>query len=233
MINIRLYFRSMDPGSFYEYAAQQWQHITWLELTAVLFSIIQVLLSYRNHIALYPAGIISSGLFTILMLQPSVGLYAEALLNSYYFIMSIYGWYMWYRKKENKTLPITRCSRTDWLMVLTICITSFGLLYFVLHHFTTSNVPFFDALVSATAWAGMWLLAKRKLENWILLNISNAVAIPLLFYKHLPLTALLTLFLFIVAVFGYFKWKSILAQQLEPTGTNQGEGESPIRYGAL
>jgi nicotinamide mononucleotide transporter len=72
-----------------------------------------------------------------------------------------------------------------------------------------------DAWVSATAWAGMWLLAKRKIENWILLNISNAFAIPLLFYKQLPLYALLTAFLFIVAVLGYFDWMKILKQKNE------------------
>jgi nicotinamide mononucleotide transporter len=68
-------------------------------------------------------------------------------------------------------------------------------------------VPVWDAWVSATAWAGMWLLAKRKVENWILLNISNIFAIPLLFYKQLPLFAGLTIILFIVAVFGYFDWR--------------------------
>jgi nicotinamide mononucleotide transporter len=72
-----------------------------------------------------------------------------------------------------------------------------------------------DSFVAATAWAGMWLLAKRKLENWVLLNISNIVAIPLLFYKHLPLNALLTLFLFIVAVMGYFRWKKIMRKEAQ------------------
>jgi nicotinamide mononucleotide transporter len=82
-----------------------------------------------------------------------------------------------------------------------------GAQYAILHFFTESTVPLWDAFVSATAWAGMWLLARRKLENWILLNISNLAAIPLLFIKNLPLTGLLTLFLFIVAIQGYYSWK--------------------------
>jgi nicotinamide mononucleotide transporter len=86
----------------------------------------------------------------------------------------------------------------------------------MLKYYTDSTVPYWDAWVSATAWAGMWLLAKRKIENWILLNISNAFAIPLLFHKNLPLYALLTLFLFIVAVQGYFKWNKILKQEKVP-----------------
>ena len=85
-------------------------------------------------------------------------------------------------------------------------------LYIILKYFTPSTVPHWDALVSATAWAGMWLLARRKVENWILLNISNAFAIPLLFQKALPLYGLLTIFLFIVAVQGYYSWRKKINQ---------------------
>jgi len=94
--------------------------------------------------------------------------------------------------------------------VLLICVTAFVLLYLTLAHFTNSDVPIWDAWVSATAWAGMWLLAKRKVENWILLNISNLFAVPLLIHKDLYLFAALTSFLFIVAIFGYFKWTKIM-----------------------
>ncbi|HEY8388763.1 MAG TPA: nicotinamide mononucleotide transporter family protein, partial [Parasegetibacter sp.] len=81
------------------------------------------------------------------------------------------------------------------------------LLFVVLDRYTDSDVPLWDAFVSATAWAGTWLLTRRKLENWILLNISNLFAVPLMFHKGLPLFALLTIFLFVVAVIGYFDWK--------------------------
>ena len=80
------------------------------------------------------------------------------------------------------------------------------ILFLFLTSFTDSQVPAWDAWVSATGWAGMWLLARRKIENWLLLNISNAFAIPLLFNKGLPMLALLTVFLFIVACKGYFDW---------------------------
>jgi nicotinamide mononucleotide transporter len=194
-----------------EYIAGQWENTSVLEIIAVCFSVSQVLLSYRNSILLYPAGIISCSLFIGLLARPSVGLYAEALLNSYYLIMSIYGWIRWNRRnKLQEQINITRCSSNDWMRVAAICVMAFGLLYACLRYFTDSNVPFLDALVSAFAWAGMWLLANRKLENWILLNLSNIIAIPLLFYKGMPLTALLTVFLFTVAVFGYFRWRKIM-----------------------
>jgi nicotinamide mononucleotide transporter len=79
----------------------------------------------------------------------------------------------------------------------------------LLTKFTTSNVPVWDAWVSSTAWAGMWLLARRKLENWTLLNLSNLFAVPLLCYKHLIMFAVLTLILFVVAIFGFFEWRDI------------------------
>lgn len=191
--------------------SEQWQHTTRLELIAVIFSVTGVLLAYRNHVLLYPAGLISTGIYTWLLAQPHPGLYADAALNLYYFVMSIYGWILWGRKgRLSQPHTIQRSTARDWGIVAAICGLGFILLYGVLFFWTPSTVPVMDAFVSATAWAGMWLLAKRRIENWILLNISNAVAIPLLFYKQMPLTALLTLFLFIVAVFGYYRWKRIM-----------------------
>lgn len=81
------------------------------------------------------------------------------------------------------------------------------LLYVILKQYTSSTVPFFDALVSAIAWAGSWLLMRRKLENWLVLNVSNVMALPLLWYKELSLTALLTLIYIYVAIQGYVAWK--------------------------
>ena len=202
----------MNWAALADYTASEWRHITTLEIVAVLFSVAEVLLSYRNNILLYPAGIISCGLSIWLM--SSAGLYAESILSVYYLVMSFYGWYKWVqRTKRSDHLPISACSRRDWGIVAAIMICAFGILFFTLRKYTDSTVPLADAFVSATAWAGMWLLAKRKIENWVVLNISNIVAIPLLFYKHLPLMALLTAFLFVVAVLGYFRWKKIMAEE--------------------
>ncbi len=179
-----------------------WQ---WL---AVLLGVAEVLLAKANKIWLYPAGIASTLLSIFVLFR--AGLYAECLLNGYYVLMSIYGWWYWIKKKNQPPVKIAYSSRKEWMICLLIVFGGLALLYWLLNHFTPSTVPFWDAWVSATAWAGMWLLAKRKIENWILLNISNAFAIPLLIYKKLPLYAALTLFLFIVAVQGYFKWRKII-----------------------
>lgn len=190
---------------------QELKSVPLLEWIGVSFGIAEVLLAKANKIALYPCGIISVIVSTYIFFHS--GLYAESVLNMYYLVMSIYGWWWWVRRKEHASPPITRANKMDWLKTAGIVIVAFIILYFVLTRFTDSTVPFFDSWVSATAWAGMWLLAKRKIENWILLNISNAFAIPLLFYKSLPLYAMLTLFLFIVAVFGYIEWNKMLKQK--------------------
>ena len=187
------------------------KEISWLEWTGVGFGVAEVLFAKANKVWLYPAGIISVIISSYLFIIH--GLYAESALNMYYLLMSIYGWWFWVYKRDSAPLPVSKASRKEWIITIIIVIAGFIILYECLKNLTPSTVPVMDAWVSATAWVGMWLLAKRKIENWILLNISNAFAIPLLFYKGLPLYALLTLFLFVVAIFGYFDWKKILHKE--------------------
>ena len=181
---------------------------SWIEWLAVAFGIAEVLFARSNKVALYPAGIVGTLLSVYLFI--SSGLYAESLLNLYYVLMSVYGWWYWVKKKDMPPVRISYANKKEWRITFLIVAGGFIVLYVILKNFTPSTVPFWDAFVSATAWAGMWLLAKRKIENWVLLNVSNAVAIPLLFYKHLMLYAALTIFLFIVAIQGYLKWRKIV-----------------------
>ena len=195
---------------------------SWLERFSVGCGIIQVLLSKNNKVSNYLFGILGiiSGMYVLF----GARLYAEVALNMYYLIMSVYGWWFWMANKAAAQQPITSCSKKEWSIVASISFGGFILLFLILKNLivitgflfsgnislANSDVPIWDAWVSATAWAGMWLLARRKIENWILLNISNAFAIPLLIHKDLYLFALLTTFLFIVAIFGYFKWAKIM-----------------------
>jgi nicotinamide mononucleotide transporter len=178
-----------------------------LEWMGVAFGVAEVLMARANKIALYPCGIISVLISSYIFYQS--GLYAESLLNLYYLAMSIYGWWVWARQNDQPQIAITHAGRRDWQVTAWIVGGGFAVLCFALDRWTDSTVPAWDAWVSATAWAGMWLLARRKVENWLLLNISNAFAIPLLLYKGLPLYAVLTLFLFIIAVFGFFDWNKM------------------------
>lgn len=199
--------------NIFEWAQLLWQQICetgTLQWVAIAFGIAEVLLAKVNDIWLYPTGIIATFLSILILFE--AGLYAECLLNAYYIVMSGYGWWYWIKKKDQPPVKITSCSKKEWLIVLYIVFGGLALLYFLLKNFTPSTVPLWDAWVSTTAWAGMWPLARRKIENWILLNISNAFAVPLLFYKQLPLYAGLTIFLFIVAVQGYIKWRKLIKE---------------------
>lgn len=186
---------------------QELVHIDAIQVAVLVLGVSEVLLARANNILLYPAGIGATALAIVSLF--TVQLYAECLLHGYYLVMSVYGWWYWSAKKNQKPVLITFSSASEWLITLSIiCCGSIGLFLF-LSMLTDSTVPAWDAWVSATGWAGMWLLARRKIENWLLLNISNAFAIPLLFYKGLPLLALLAIFLFVVACVGYVDWIKI------------------------
>ncbi|MFD2286028.1 nicotinamide riboside transporter PnuC [Pedobacter petrophilus] len=182
--------------------------VEWL---AVGFGISEVLLAKKNNIWLYPTGIISILLYMFLLLD--VKLYAEMLLNIYYLVMSVYGWIIWKKRKVDGENQVSWSTNRELLIAVLISVLGFFILYFALRNHTDSDVPILDAFVSSVAWAGMWLLAKRRIENWIFLNISNIVAIPLLFHKKLPLLACQTMFLFIVAIFGFLEWKKIIGKR--------------------
>ncbi len=182
-----------------------------LEWTAVILGVAEVLLAKANKVWLYPTGIAATLISIYLLLN--FGLYAECLLNGYYVVMSFYGWYYWIKKKNEPPVKVSYANRQEWIITLLIVFVGWGVLYLILVKFTPSTVPVWDAWVSSTAWAGMWLLARRKIENWVLLNVSNLFAIPLLYHKNLAMFAVLTLILFIVAIFGYIEWRKIIRKE--------------------
>ncbi len=194
----------MNAESLSTLLREQLANIDTIQVFVLITGIAQVLLARANNILLYPVGIISVTLAMYSLFN--AGLYAESLLNLYYLVMSIYGWWYWTRKTGLPPVKISYTTRSEWMVSAAIVFGGWLMLYVILVTFTPSTVPVWDAWISSTAWAGMWLLARRKIENWILLNISNAFAIPLLFQKQLPLFGVLTIFLFIVACIGYVDW---------------------------
>jgi nicotinamide mononucleotide transporter len=202
----------MSAQEWQEYFVSQFSHIDVLQWTILVLGVSEVLLAKVNNILLYPAGIVATTLAIYSLFTAQ--LYAECLLHIYYIVMSVYGWWHWAKKKNETAVIVRFTNKQEWLISLAIIFNGWAFLYFALVTFTPSTVPVWDAWVSATAWAGTWLLARRKVENWVLLNVSNAFAIPLLIYKDLPLFGVLTLFLFVVACFGYFDWKRLALQSV-------------------
>ncbi|MGY5847404.1 nicotinamide riboside transporter PnuC [Salegentibacter sp. HM20] len=188
--------------------------LTWLQAIGTIFGITQVLLARQNNIHNYLFGIVSILISLWVMYRSK--LYADILLNLYYLVMSIYGWFFWKYGSRKKQTPISYSDKFETLTALGIVLVCFSIMSYWLRFHTDSDVPFWDSAVSGFAWAGMWLMARRKIENWIFLNISNSIAIPLLIYKELYIYAGLTAFLFIVGTSGYFKWRKIIRNEREP-----------------
>lgn len=185
-----------------------------LELIAILFGLLSVWFAKKNNIWVFPTGIINTAIYVFLLWKWS--LLGDMMINFYFFIMSIYGWYHWTRKKDNVVeFPISRItkSETKWSVFLffaTIIVVVAVYLFFDKFTHWTSYI---DTFVTGLLFVGMWLMARRKIENWILLIAADFISIPMYFAKGYTFTSILFLLLTIIAFFGYLEWKKILQQK--------------------
>lgn len=184
---------------------------TWLEFVAVVFGILSVIYSRAENILVYPTGLINTTLYIYLSVQ--AGLYAEASVNGYYTIMSVAGWIWWTQKGgDGGRLRISGSSATDWRNALLFFGIFWIVLWWLLSHFTDSSVPIADAFAAASAYTGMWLMARKKLENWIWWIITNIASIPLYFSKGFVFTSFQYLVFLALAILGYVEWRRKLIQ---------------------
>jgi nicotinamide mononucleotide transporter len=178
---------------------------TWLEFVAVVFGIASVMLSRIEHIWVYPTGIINTTIYIYLCFLG--GLYAEAGVNFYYTVMSIVGWVLWSQKKEGgETLHISKSDAKEWRNALVFFAACWLVLYLVLKSFTDSTVPLADGFASAAAYTAMWLMARKKLENWVWWGITNVASIPLYFIKGYVFTSFQYVVFLVLSVLGYLEW---------------------------
>ena len=190
----------------------QVQQTTALELTAVVFGLTSVWCSKQESIWVYPTGIVSVLIYIYLTFQ--FGLYADTGINAYYLIMSFYGWYHWTDTEEGPQIPITSSSRTEVVIALGLALGAFILIRFGLGY-TDSTVPNWDATTTSIAISGMWLMARKKIENWIAWIVTDAISVPLYWYKGLPLTSFQFLIFTLLATWGYFTWRRKLIQSTQ------------------
>jgi nicotinamide mononucleotide transporter len=189
--------------------------MSWLEGIAVVFGLASVYYSMKENILVFPTGIVSTLIYVWICLQ--VKLYADMGINAYYFSMSIFGWYIWTNPKPGKTaVPVTWLSKTGIFQSLSLWIFSYLVLYFVLINFTDSDVPYWDSFTTSSAFVGMWLMAKKKVENWIAWIITDLVSVPLYFYKGLVLTSFQFLVFTILAVLGLIAWVKLAKGYAQP-----------------
>lgn len=186
-----------------------------LEISAVVFGLLSVWFSKNNNILVFPTGMISTFIF-IYLLYKSV-LLGDMMINSYYFIMSIYGWYVWTREENNSITLISRINAKEKNICILIFIFSLIFVYSIYVYFDKWNslTAYIDNLSTAIFFVGMWLMAKRKIENWIFWIIGDIISVPLYFYKGLTFTSLQYLIFTFIAIAGYYSWKKILNKPLQ------------------
>ena len=195
----------MDLQMFIDGLREGIAQMTWLEAIAVFFGIASVMYSIKKNILVFPTGMVSTLIYVYICLKYK--LYADMGINAYYFGMSIYGWYLWSRPSQGSLeLPVSWLSRIGQLQAVGLFFVSYLVLYLVLKNFTDSDVPYWDSFTTASAFVGMWLMAKKKVENWIAWIITDLVSVPLYLYKGLLLTSFQFLFFTILAVIGLIQW---------------------------
>lgn len=186
------------------------QFTKWQEWISTLTQVASVWYARKNNIWVYPTGIIGVLLAAwVYIFISSPPLYADGVLNLYYFFMSVYGWYNWSQKQDNKelTYQISWCTLRELRLGILGFIIGWVAIYLLLRYMTDSNTPVLDALVSASAVTAMWWMAKRKIENWLAWIFSNLVAIPLNFYKGFMLFTLMYILFLAMSYWGYISWK--------------------------
>jgi len=200
----------LNPSEILHQFIEGIKSTTWLEFVAVVFGIASVWFSRKENILVYPVGLINTIIYIYLSFKGS--LFGEASVNLYYTIMSIYGWILW-TKKDNQLKPvvvITRSNKKEWINQLlffaAFYIAIFAALTYLKKDFAPGAIPWADAFASATAFTGMWLMAKKKVESWYWWIATNIASIPLYFVKYYVFTSVYYFILLIMAVWGLIEW---------------------------
>ena len=186
-----------------------------LEIVAVIFGFLSVWLSKQNKIWVFPTGMISTLIFVYLLFKWE--LLGDMLINGYYFIMSIYGWYIWTRKVDKthvNQISTTTFKEKKISIVLFIAALLFVFIIYQKFDKWTSWVAYIDTITTAIFFVGMWLMAKRKIENWIFWIIGDLISVPLYLYKGFTFTSFQYFGFTFIAIFGYLAWKKNLHKTL-------------------
>lgn len=201
----------MSLQEIYQQFVEGMKNTTWWEYIAVFAGIASVWFSRIENILVYPVGLINTIIY--IWLSFKYHLLGEATVNFYYTIMSIYGWILWAKKNQEHqhAVVITSSSTKEWrnqlLFFAFFYVSIFIALTWLKKGFAPGAIPWADALASAAAFTGMWLMARKKVESWYWWIATNIASIPLYFVKGLVFTSVFYFILFIMAIFGLYEWK--------------------------
>jgi nicotinamide mononucleotide transporter len=200
----------MDIQTIWQQFIEGMKQTTWLEYIAVFSGIASVWFSRIENIWVYPVGLVNTIIY--IWLSAKGHLFGEASVNFYYTVVSIYGWILWAKKdvQQHHVVNIQFSNAKQWLQQVLFFAFFYVSIYFILTYvkrsFAPNAIPWADAFASATAYTGMWLMAKKKVESWYWWIATNVASIPLYFVKGYVFTSVYYFVLLIMAFFGLIEW---------------------------
>ena len=183
----------------------------WLDIVTSVLGLLYILFEYRASAWLWLVGFVMQALGIVLYYQK--GLYADCAMEVYYLAMTIYGYWRWIRGSSvKKELPIRHFPRRLVVPWLALIGAVWALIYWLLVTFTNSNVPLADSFTTALSLVGIWALAHKYLEQWVIWIAVDIVSSALYFYKDIPFKASLYALYVVIAICGYFNWRRLMNQ---------------------
>lgn len=182
-----------------------------LEAIAFFFGIASVVYAKREHIWVYPTGLIATLITMYIFLRDE--LLGDMMLNLYYSLMSVYGWWNWARKKEGKrVVHISRTNLREKGIGVVLFVITMGITYGVYRIFGTEMdwTNYLDMVTSGIFFTAMWYMALKKIENWTLWILADVITVPLYAYRGWGMLSLQYLIFTILAIQGYWAWKKSL-----------------------
>jgi nicotinamide mononucleotide transporter len=183
---------------------------SYLELVAVAFGLTCVWFMKKESLWVFPTGIVNVLIYVYIFFIAK--LYANAAINAFFFIMSVYGWYNWTRKNsDDETIRISRCAKKELPLDLLAGIVFFIIIRMILVRYTESTMPSWDAATTSIYIIAQWMLSRKKIENWLLWISADTVMIGLCAWEGLFFSSFQYLVFTIIAILGYREWKLKLA----------------------
>jgi nicotinamide mononucleotide transporter len=189
------------------------QELSFLEIVGLLSGIGYVVLAARAHVWCWPIGLINVAVF--LFINYEAKLYADTALQVVYLILTLYGWYKWVEKPDNSTeaLYISTTTSKQWIYLSGIVVIGAIVMSVLLDRYTDTDVPRWDAIVTSLSLVATWMVAQKKLENWLVWIVTDVLYVGLYYYKGYMLLTILFVIYIVVAVQGYFYWRKLQATQ--------------------
>jgi nicotinamide mononucleotide transporter len=187
----------------------KWLLDHYVEVCGTLTGFLYLGFSIRQHYLTWPAGLLNALFYVAVFFSSKI--YADMTLQFYYVAISIYGWWSWHNTSASgHSLEVSRTCIDLWLKLVTVFILLFAVISYILVRYTDSTVPYWDAVTTALSIVATWMLARKKIEHWLVWVLVDAVSIGLFIVKELYPTTLLFVVYTILAVYGYFEWKKEL-----------------------